>query len=720
MSTDNDSGAWPAADAERLRVALAAGGLGDWSWDATTDVVNFSRQAADLFGIPPGPHMTWKEMQKLLHPDDAPPAAEAVAAAMAERRDYNIHYRVNRPDGRQIWIHAFGRPVYGDDGHAKGMLGAVRDITEQRRLEARLLSETRTLDALNRSGAAIAAELDIGKVVQMVTDTGVEITGAQFGAFFYNVKDAAGGSYTLYTLSGVDRSRFERFPMPRATEVFKPTFEGTGIVRSGDITADPRYGKNAPYRGMPAGHLPVRSYLAVPVVSRSGEVLGGLFFGHAEPDRFRARHERLMVGIAAQAAIAVDNGRLYSSLREFNETLEKRVAAAVAEREQAEAALRQAQKMEAVGQLTGGIAHDFNNLLQIITGNLELLQRALPADQARLHRAVGNALTGSRRAAGLTQRLLAFSRRQPLDPKPIDLRQLLLGMTELLQRTLGETIHLQTVQGAGVWRVEVDQNQLESAIINLALNARDAMPSGGKLTLEVSNAEIDHAYAAVNSEVRPGQYVLLSVSDTGTGMTPEILGRAFEPFFTTKEVGRGSGLGLSMVYGFIRQSGGHAKIYSEEGHGTTVKLYLPRLLGEPAADPAPAERASPGGDAGETILVVEDDEAVRAFSVEALRALGYRVLEAADGPSAMEVVRRQAVSLSLLFTDVVLPGGMTGAQLAEQVHGTRPDLPVLFTTGYARNAIVHHGRLDPGVELLSKPFSISELAGRVRDLLDRT
>ncbi len=615
----------------------------------------------------------------------------------------------------------------------EGQIGCITtDITERKEAEAALQEERRILETLNESGAAIAAELDLEKLVQMVTDAGVALTGAQFGAFFYNVLNQAGESYMLYTLSGAERSEFETFGMPRATAVFHPTFAGEGVIRSDDIMADPRYGKNDPHQGMPKGHLPVRSYLAVPVTSRSGEVIGGLFFGHPEAGRFGERHERLMIGIAAQAAVAIDNARLYLAaqqevaerfraeerLRELNETLEQRVSDEIARRAEAEEALRQAQKMETLGQLTGGVAHDFNNLLQIVTGNLEILQRNLPEEQARLRRSAENAMKGAERAAVLTQRLLAFSRRQPLEPRPVDLNKLVGGMSELLHRTLGEIIEVETVLASGLWRVEADPNQLENAILNLAVNARDAMPGGGKLTIETSNTHLDHGYVAQNSEVSPGQYVVICVSDTGSGMDQRTLDRVFEPFFTTKDVGRGTGLGLSMVYGFVKQSGGHVKIYSEPGEGTTVKIYLPRLRGSFAEDVAEAEPIVPEGTREETILVCEDDDDVRAYSVEVLRELGYRVLEAHDGPSALRLLERQESRVDLLFTDVVLPSGMMGNLLAEQARAIRPDLKVLFTTGYARNAIVHHGRLDPGVELITKPFSYAELAARIRDLLD--
>jgi PAS domain S-box-containing protein len=635
-----------------------------------------------------------------------------------------------RKDGSRFWAVGELSPIR-DGAKVIGFVKILRDRTHQREAEEDVREERRALEILNRAGSALALETDLHRLVQIVTDAGVELTGAEFGAFFYNVINTVGESYMLYTLSGAPLEAFSKFPMPRNTEVFAPTFSGEGIVRSDDITADPRYGKNAPRKGMPEGHLPVRSYLAVPVTSRSGDVLGGLFFGHKETNVFTERSERGLSGLAAEAAVAIDNVRLSQSaqheleerkrtqeaLEQLNATLEQQVAERTEQLRRNEEALRQSQKMEAIGQLTGGVAHDFNNLLQVIIGNIDTLQRILPPESGRLQRSARNAMAGAQRAAALTQRLLAFSRRQPLDPKPIDVNVLVNGMSEMVHRTLGETISVETVIGAGLWRVEADPNELEAAILNLAVNARDAMPKGGRLTLETGNAHIDESYVAAHREVVPGQYVVLSVTDTGVGMDADTVTQAFEPFFTTKPVGHGTGLGLSQVYGFVKQSGGHVKIYSEMGQGTTVKLYLPRLATEVAEESASEKQLLPEAELEETVLVVEDDQDVRSYSTEILRELGYRVLEAHDGPSALRILDQQP-RVDLLFTDVVLPGGITGAQVAAQATAARPTLKVLFTTGYARNAIVHHGRLDKGVQLITKPFSFNELAAKIRDVLD--
>ncbi|WP_052402971.1 PAS domain S-box protein [Muricoccus aerilatus] len=805
-------------------------------------------------------------------PEGNPISGEDLPAARALRgenvRAY-VHAVRDAGTGERVVLSVNAMPLL-EAGRVTGALAAFTDITDRHAAEGALREESARLETLNRTGAAIAAELDLERIVQTVTDAGVSLTGAAFGAFFYNVVNEAGENYTLYTISGVPREHFSRFPMPRNTQVFAPTFRGAPAVRSDDITADPRYGHNTPHHGMPEGHLPVRSYLAVPVVSRSGEVLGGLFFGHPEPGRFEERHEQLMTGIAAQAAVAIDNARLYGAaqreiaarraseealrrseerfraavravsgviwtndasgemrgeqpgwaamtgqtpeeyegfgwskavhpedaeptvaawheallkrrtfvfehrvrrhdgawrlfsvravpileedgtirewvgvhtdvteareaqaeLRRFNERLEAEVATRTGEiaetnrrlldeiagRERVEAQLRQAQKMEAIGQLTGGIAHDFNNLLAVIGGSLQLLQRRLDrAEWGALQRYVDSAREGAEKAATLTHRLLAFSRRQALAPEPVDANLLVGGMSALLRRSIGEYIRIETVLAGGLWRSHADPHQLEQAILNLAVNARDAMEEGGRLTIETANTHLDEAYARDNAGVVPGQYVMVAVTDTGTGIPRQVLDKVFEPFFTTKPVGKGTGLGLSQVYGFVRQSGGHIKIYSEPGQGASVKIYLPRFLGEAApAGEKPAPGELPSG-RNERVLVVEDDPAVRRLSVEALRELGYDVVEA-DGPVTALRILDGDPAIVLMFTDIVMPD-MNGARLAEEAQRRRPDLKVIFTTGYTRNAVVHNGVLDPGVHLVMKPFSLGDLAAKVWEVL---
>jgi len=420
-------------------------------------------------------------------------------------------------------------------------------------------------------------------------------------------------------------------------------------------------------------------------------------------------------GIFVQATDVTDRSQAEHALQSLNATLEQRVVDEVSERMRTEDQLRQAQKMDAIGQLTGGIAHDFNNMLAVVIGALNLMQRRLNKGDTDVTRYIEAAIDGANRASALTQRLLAFSRQQPLNPVSLDVNVMVGQMTELLARTIGEHISIETVRGAGLWRTFADQVQLESAIINLAVNARDAMPDGGKLTIETANTAIDARYGAEHG-VADGQYVVICVSDTGVGMSPEVMAQAFDPFFTTKEVGKGTGLGLSQVFGFVRQSGGHVKLYSEAGHGTTVKIYLPRFYG---ADDAPVLEDAVvirDGSQSETILVVEDDQRVRAFSTEALRELGYSVISAVNGPDALRQIDAGA-KIDLLFTDMVMPE-MNGRQLAEAALARLPRLKVVFTTGYAPNAAVHSGVLEPNAAYLHKPSTLDQLAAKIRATLD--
>lgn len=435
----------------------------------------------------------------------------------------------------------------------------------------------------------------------------------------------------------------------------------------------------------------------------------------------------LVAAIGFAWLLAREIQRAIGELRDKTAALEAEVKL----RRNAQDALRQAQKMEAVGQLTGGIAHDFNNILTVILGNLDTLRRRFanvePSQSAvdlvaMARKPIDLALQGARSAAQLTHQLLAFSRRQPLEPVTLDLNRLVSSMSDLLRRTLGETINFETILAADLWPTFADKNEIENALINLCVNARDAMPKGGRLTIETANVDLDEAYAAQFEDVAPGQYVLLSVADTGTGVPPDLLEQIFEPFFTTKPPGKGSGLGLAMVHGFVKQTGGHIRLYSEVNYGTTVKIYLPRLgqderpIAAPASKVAPAAQ-SPRAAPKETVLLVEDNPGVRNYAKTALQELGYRVIEASEVAQAMQVINDHAERIDLLFTDVVLPDA-TGRTLADAVLKLRPNLPVLFTTGYTRNAIVHQGRLDADVRLLAKPYTQQDLAKKIREMLD--
>lgn len=405
--------------------------------------------------------------------------------------------------------------------------------------------------------------------------------------------------------------------------------------------------------------------------------------------------------------------RAEEQLTALNESLENRVVTVLAERQQAERALAQSQKLETIGKLTGGVAHDFNNLLQVISGNLQLLAKDV-AGKPKAEQRVENALAGVSRGARLASQLLSFGRRQALEPKVVNVTRFVSAMDDMLRRAIGEAIEIEMVVGGGLWNTFIDPTQIENALLNLAINARDAMDGQGRLTIELGNVSLDDSYARAHPDVAAGQYVMLAVSDTGSGIPAEILDKVFEPFFSTKSEGKGSGLGLSMVYGFVKQSGGHVKIYSEPGHGTTVRLYLPRSV--ETEDTEVKISCAPVEGGTETILVVEDDEGVRDIVVEMLTDLGYRVLKAVDAQSGLAVVE-SGLPIDLLFTDVVMPGALKSPELARKARQRMPNIAVLFTSGYTENSIVHGGRLDPGVELLSKPYSRETLARKVRDVL---
>ncbi len=722
------------ADAEFLRSVLAASGdcIKVLDLDGRLTFMNEGGKRVmevDDFGAIAG-----RDWQGFWGGSDRDAADAAIAAARAGQVG---HFRAFAPTlrGNVKWWDVQVTAIPGATGDAEKLLAVSRDLTERRRAEDALEDERRIQENLNQIGITIAAELDLERVVQTVTDAAVDVVGAASGAFFYNVETESGERYKLYTLSGVEKSAFETFPMPRNTALFAPTFKGEGTVRSEDILADPRYGKNTPYRGMPEGHIKVRSYLAVPVVSRSGEVTGALLFGHPEPGRFSERHERLLTGIAAQTSVAIDNARLYqtaqraneqlaqrvrelhaseSQVRELNETLERRVEERTRERDRVEEALRQSQKIDALGQLTGGIAHDFNNLLTGIIGSLDIVRRRMADGRAAdVTRFMDAASASAQRAAALTHRLLAFARRQSLDTKPSDVNALVLGMEELLHRTLGEQVSFQTALADSLWPALADDNQLENAILNLAINARDAMPDGGQLTIETANIRLDADYSTGTEGVAEGEYVMIAVSDTGSGMPPDVVAKAFDPFFTTKPIGEGTGLGLSMIYGFVKQSAGHVRIYSEVGRGTTIKLFLRRAQSE-LDQQGEAVIEAPLGQ-GETVLVVEDDSAVRLIITDVLEELGYRHLEAPDGMTALPILQ-SSERIDLMVTDVGLPK-MNGRQLAEMARAARPALKILFVTGYAEKAAVRHGFLEPGMEMLMKPFTLDSLANKVREML---
>lgn len=451
--------------------------------------------------------------------------------------------------------------------------------------------------------------------------------------------------------------------------------------------------RNAPDAADPAGTLRYLDFVYQPVQDADGRVSG----------------------IFVQGSDVTEQRSAQLELRRYQTELESLVSARTQELSSAHEALNRSQKLEAIGKLTGGVAHDFNNILQVISGNLQLLQVALP--EGRATRYAASALQAVQRGAKLSSQLLAYARRQPLQPVVINPARALADMDDMLRRVLGETVEIEMIKAGGQWSMAADPHQLENVLLNLAINARDAMPGGGKLTIEIGNAMLDDQYVALEADIKAGQYVVFAISDTGCGMAPDVLERACEPFFSTKPEGHGTGLGLSMAYGFVKQTGGHFKIYSEPGEGTTIKLYFPRSFeAEASLAPLQGGAAAPATDGHETILVVEDDLSVQATVVEMLGSMGYRVLKADNADSALGILK-SGLPIDLLFTDVVMPGQLRSPELARHARGLHPNIAVLFTSGYTQNAIVHGGRLDPGVELLSKPYGRDQLARKVRAML---
>ncbi|WP_156949773.1 hybrid sensor histidine kinase/response regulator [Simplicispira psychrophila] len=588
--------------------------------------------------------------QAMVHEEDADRAQRQWAHALLSGQPYEVEFRLRRADGSYFWHLSRAQPIRDDQGRITRWVATNTDIDEQKRT-ARALAHLN--EDLEHQVAVRTAERD--RMWRLSTDVML-------------VADMKGNLLSLNpawtTLLGWTQ-----------TELLGRTF--LDFIHPDDLQA---------------------------TRVEIGKLAKGI-----TTYRYENRYRRKNGSYCLLLWTAVPEGGLIHAVgRDITADREAALA-----HKRTEAALHQAQKMESIGQLTGGLAHDFNNLLQVISGNLQLLGRAV-AGQERAQGYVKSALDGVRRAAKLASQLLAFSRRQPLEPKTVNLGRFVTGLEELLHRTLGEGIAVETVVADGLWNSLVDPTQVENALLNLAINARDAMGGSGSLTIEARNALLDEAYARQQTDLVAGEYVLLSVTDTGSGMAPDVLLRAFEPFFSTKPEGHGTGLGLSMVYGFMQQSGGHVKVFSEPGQGTTVKLYLPRSLDDEApALPAPQQEGSGGS---ETVLVAEDDDGVRATVVELLQQLGYQVLHARDAASALAVIDT-GVHIDLLFTDVVMPGRLRSPELARIARERQPHMAVLFTSGYAQDAIVHSGRLDPGLDLLGKPYTQDALARKIRHVL---
>jgi PAS domain S-box-containing protein len=677
-----------------------------------------------------------------------------------------------------------------------------------------LLDEKRMLEILNETGTALSAELNLERLVQTVTDAGVKLLGAQFGAFFYTSTDERGEGLMLYTLSGVPRELFSCFPVPRRTAVFGPTFDGHGIVRSDDIIRDPRYGHNAPYRGMPEGHLPVRSYLAVPVISRSGAVIGGLFFGHPEPGIFTERGERAIVGIAAQAAIAVDNARLLQAVQLseqrfraliehssdaiavidierrltylspavssiegyaaeelinchveahthpedlglWRDMLSKALDAPgqavplvwrrrhksgqwlwlegvltnllndpavrgvvtnyrdITARIRTEELQARSQKMEALGTLAGGIAHDFNNILLAITGNTKMALDDLPTNHP-VQESLKEVSKASQRAAHLVRRILSFSRQEEPRTEVTQLQPIVQEALNLLRATLPALIDIRSNFEPRLPSVAVDATQIHQIVMNLLTNAAHAIGDrSGSIELTVDSATITPTTVDEVRELRPGRYVRLSVSDTGCGMDAATLARIFDPFFTTKPIGQGTGLGLSVVHGIMKNHEGAETVYSQVGKGTTFRLYFPAVESQQQLSGPVTPNSAPG--LGQRVLYIDDDDAIVFLTTRFLERLGYRTTGISQVLPALARFREDPQQFDAVVTDLSMPT-MSGFDVAREVRGIRPDIPVLLTSGYFRPQDRETARVQQIDELILKPDSIEELV----QALDRT
>ena len=709
-----------AAADERLQLALSAGrNIGAWDWDVVADIVRADSRFALLYGVDPKVAEQGAPIATFfagIHPDDLAATQHAIERAMdpAGNGTLIVEYRLASPDGSWRWVSAQGRCTFDAAGRPVRFPGISYDIDDRKQAELAALAAKAEREFILQLSARQRAATDPDAIMRFTARAlgeWLQVHRVGFARIAANRVRYVGGWNDGALPPLIGDHTLDRFGAGNNT-----------LLRAGRTIVSDRFDADTAFEPELVATYSARSGICVPL-RRDGRLEGLLIIGHGDPRRWMPGEIALVQEVAEISWVTVQRAdallRLEAKVGRQDAQLE-RVATelhnAASARAAAETQVRQLQKMEAVGQLTGGIAHDFNNMLAVVIGGLDMVDRRLASGRHDVDRYLEAAREGATRAAALTQRLLAFSRQSPLSPEPVEGNRLVTDLTDLLTRTLGERIAVETVLSAGLWRAEADRGQLENAIVNLAVNARDAMEGGGKLTIETANAHVGDEYAR-EADMAAGQYVLIAVTDTGMGMEPDVLAKAFDPFFTTKPVGRGTGLGLSQVFGFVRQSRGHVRLYSEPGVGTTVRLYLPRFYGE---QPTPAPRAMlepiRRGSTDEMVLVVEDEPRVRSFSVEVLRDLGYGVLHASNGPEALELLE-QGVRVTLLFTDVVMPG-MTGRELADRAMILRPDLRVLYTTGYTRNAVVHNGVLDPGTRLLPKPFGVDELARKVREALD--
>jgi PAS domain S-box-containing protein len=702
----------PEAIAERLRLALAAGELGDWSWDARSDVVTISRRTAEIFGVP-HEAITWAAMRDCLHPDDRERARLAVEQSIESHTQYGIEYRVNHATGAQYWVSARGAGVYDKQGNVIGMVGVVQDISDRKFGESAQREETRALEALNRTAIALASTLDIHALLQTVTDAATRVSGAQFGAFFYNTHDASGDAYQLYTLSGAPRAAFEKFGHPRATPIFAPTFNGEGVVRLDDVRADPRYGQWPPHHGMPKGHLPVVSYLAVPVRSRTGDILGGLFFGHPEPGVFTFRAERLVVGIAAQAAAAIDNARLYDAAKKAAEN-EK------AARAQAEQISKQKDDFLAT------LSHELRTPLNAILGWAQVLRRSAAKLDETQRQGLEVIERNTRLQAQLIEDLLDMSRitsgKMQLDVQSLMPTTLIQAAIHTIQPAAdAKDIRLTQILDHSAGPISGDPNRIQQILWNLLSNAIKFTPKQGRIQIVLER---------VNSHVE------ISISDTGMGIKPELLPHVFERFkqgdTSITRSHSGLGLGLAIVKQLTELHGGSVHVQSPgEGQGTTFTLHFPLSVVRPApnvaqrvhptAEPPPLTNFAMPDLTGIRILVVDDERDARELLSLLLEDCGASVSSAAGAIQALEILEREP--LDVLISDIGMPE-IDGYEFLRRARISMAErnlrIPAIALTAFARSEdrtrALHAGFLVH----VAKPVEPAELAATVASVVGRT
>lgn len=682
--------------------------VGSWDWDVVADRVTANPAFARLYGVDPAAAREGAALDSFfaaMHPHDAPRVRAEIAEALASGRPFESDYRLCQPDGRARWVAARGRAQFDANGHAIRFPGISFDIDARKSAELRLQALVQLNDALREPGDPAH-----------IAHAAVEILGRMLDVSRCGYGTIDREAETIVTESPWCAPGIE--PLPSVLH-FRDYGSYIEDLKRGETVAidnaynDPRTRDTA--EGLKG--LAALSFINMPVTEQGGFV-ALLYLNNAVPRPWLPEEVAFVRDIAERVRDAVERRRVEQELAALTASLEQQVEARTRELMVAEAHLRQAQKMEAVGQLTGGLAHDFNNMLTGISGAIEMMQVRISQGRiGELERYANAAHGAARRAAALTHRLLAFSRRQTLDPKPTDINRLIDSLRDLIQRTVGPGITIEVVGAGGLWPAMVDPNQLENALLNLCINARDAMPDGGSITIETANRWLDQR-TAKERDLEPGQYLSVCVTDTGTGMTPEVQARAFDPFYTTKPMGEGTGLGLSMIYGFARQSGGQVRIYSELGQGTTMCIYLPRHYGDTVEEraPMPAAVAIPG-EGRHAVMVVDDEPTIRMLVVEILEELGHTVLEAGDGAAALRLLATGA-HVDLLVTDVGLPGQMNGRQVADAAMALLPALKVLFITGYAENAVIGSGPLDPNMALVTKPFAMDVITDRITSMLE--